>query len=342
MTPAPVTAPTKPLTTEWALTAALASATSRKAPTFHVCRERDVGLFSLVQQMVANVPWALAEGRVPIADLGSRTCYWTPAGRRGTRSVWEYYFEPLVCGFPAAIVPSHVGAALEPDFFDGMALGRMLDEHIFVTSHFGDHLALKGVAPIIPFESAAPSDALRAWTSAIISRFVQPRSEVAERAERFFDEHLRGHEVLGVHVRGTDATSAHETRAYRRGSLDLDRYALEISKRLAERPGARVLVATDSEASLAWLLERFGDQVVALDAVRYRGGEPAGKGPTGCIMPAYVAADRERAAQNGEDAVVEYLLLRRSNHLVHNGSSLAVTVLLAQPLLPHTNTHRRV
>jgi hypothetical protein len=58
-------------------------------------------------------------------------------------------------------------------------------------------------------------------------------------------------------------------------------------------------------------------------------------------MPAYIAADCESAVQNGEDAVVEYLLLTRCNHLVHNGASLATTLLLNNPRMPHTNTHSR-
>ena len=84
----------------------------------HIMCERDVGLFSLIQQVVANVPWALAEGRVPIANFGRRTCYWTPRGFRGRDNVWEYYFEPLDRAHPAASLPDHaagrdcVGAAL--------------------------------------------------------------------------------------------------------------------------------------------------------------------------------------------------------------------------------------
>jgi hypothetical protein len=58
-------------------------------------------------------------------------------------------------------------------------------------------------------------------------------------------------------------------------------------------------------------------------------------------MPAYIAGDREHAAQNGEEAVIEYLLLSRCHYLVHNGSSIARTVLLNMPHLPHTNTHRK-
>ena len=67
----------------------------------HLMRERDVGLFSLIQQVVANIAWARSEGRVPVADFRERCCYWTPGGHAGASSVWEYYFEPLAEGLSA-------------------------------------------------------------------------------------------------------------------------------------------------------------------------------------------------------------------------------------------------
>jgi hypothetical protein len=90
------------------------------------------------------------------------------------------------------------------------------------------------------------------------------------------------------------------------------------------------------------LATAFPGRVIAYDSIRHQSGEAAGQGPTGWIMPAYIAADRDVAAKNGEDAVIEYLLLSRCDYLVHNGSSLARTVLLNAPELCHTNTHRRV
>jgi hypothetical protein len=84
----------------------------------------------------------------------------------------------------------------------------------------------------------------------------------------------------------------------------------------------------------------FGDRVVAYQAVRHLDGEAAGSGPTGLIMPAYIARDRDAAARNGEDAVAEFLLLGRCSHLVHNGAGLALTVLLRDPAMPHTDTRR--
>jgi hypothetical protein len=107
------------------------------------------------------------------------------------------------------------------------------------------------------------------------------------------------------------------------------------------QPRAKIFVASDEQSSLDFLAKAFGHRVIAYESVRHQAGEAAGQGPTGWIMPAYIARDRNVAATNGEDAVVEYLLLSRCHFLVHNGSSLARTVLLNAPHLPHTNTHRR-
>src|SRR4029450_12346418 len=163
------------------------------------------------------------------------------------------------------------------------------------------------------------------------------RPFITAKVARFFDAHMRGSEVIGVHVRGTDAVSV-----YRRARpLDLRRFENALSRLLQDRPKAKVFVATDAQASLGRLAAAFGARVLAYDAVRHVEGEATGKGPTGWQMPAYVTADRETAAQNGEDAVVEYLLLSRCSYLVHNGASLATTVLLRDPDMPHINTRAR-
>lgn len=330
-----------PLVTRQELLAALEAACARRPPVLHVCLERDVGLFSLIQQVIANLPWALREGRIPVANFRQRTCYWTARGYRDRDSVWEYYFEPLVAAYPAAAISERVSALIGRSFPDQTQLGYFADEHTYVTNHYGDHESLRGIAPQIPYTTGNPSTALRRQTSEIIHAFIRPRRYIQRAVDRFYDEHMRRSEIIGVHVRGTDAVSARETREYRQGSLDLQRFAGVLAQLLDERPRAKVLVATDAEASLRYLADAFDERVIAYDALRHTTGEPAGHGPTGCIMPAYVAADRDTAARNGQDAVVEYLLLARCSHLVHNGASLATTVLLHNPVMPHTNTHSR-
>jgi hypothetical protein len=311
----------------------------------HIICERDVGLFSLIQQVIGNIPWALQGGYVPIACFGPRTCYWVPDGHRGAETVWEYYFEPLVSEYPVAVIPERIRRLIATDppvVGDGNmspeAIGYAADDNIFVCAQYGEHPLIAGKAMPIPYLHD-PDPQLRERASRIIEQFIRPRDYLLQKVEAFFAGSMKDGDTIGVHVRGTDAVSTAETRSYRRGSLSLQRYAKTVQELLDRRNDAQIFVATDDEASLDFFRESFGERVIAYDSVRHTGGAAAGTGPLGCIMPAYIAADRRRAAQNGEDAVVEYLLLSRCAWLVHNGSSLARTVLLNNPALPHVNTH---
>ncbi|HEX2241824.1 MAG TPA: hypothetical protein VHK27_00935 [Gammaproteobacteria bacterium] len=306
----------------------------------HVICERDVGLFSLIQQVIANIPWAISEDRVPIVYFGERTSYWTPNGYMGKDTVWEYYFEPIVADYPAATIPDGVRASIARNFPSQSTPGYFVDERTYVSNHFGDHPLLDGMALRIPYMTGNPDDALRRQASSVVQRFIRPRTYISDKVNEFFDKHMKGEDLIGVHVRGTDAASEAETRGYRQGSLNLPRYVTELRHLVTERSGAKILVATDEEASLDCLKQAFGSRVISYNAIRHEGGEVVGRGPTGCIMPAYIGGNPDRAARNGEEAVIEHLLLARCNHLVHNGASLATTVLLKEPSMSHTNTHR--
>jgi hypothetical protein len=307
----------------------------------HIMCERDVGLFSLIQQVISNACWAIEEGRIPIAYFQDKTCYWKSDGYRGRETVWEYYFEPVVKEYPASRIPQRVRKIIRERHPSPFEIGYFANDRTFVSSHFGDHPALKGKALSIPYLWDDPHGPLRQVASTIIHRFIRPRSYILQKEINFFRQHMEGHYNIGVHMRGTDATSSQEVRAHRHGSLHPQRFVSEIRRLLEVWPAARIFVATDAEDSLALLRSAFGKGVFAYDTVRHEGGDPAGKGPTGWIMPAYIVRGGNCAARNGEDAVVEYLLLSRCDCLIHNGSSLARTVLLNVPHLPHINTHRK-
>lgn len=309
--------------------------------TLHIICERDVGLFSLIEQVISHIPWAAAEGRIPVVYFHRGTCYWTPNGYRGADTVWEYYFEPLWPEFPAASIPQDLIALINERRPSPQAVGYWVGERAFVSSHFDDHSLLRNIALRIPYQWDDPDHSLRRQAKEVINAHIRPRSYVRDKVDEFFTTHLEGQYVIGVHARGTDATSRQEVRAFRQGSLVLSRYTTEIARLLAIHPDAKIFVASDEESSVKYLASVFPGRVVAYDSVRHRNGASAGRGPTGWIMPGYIAADRDVAAQNGEEAVSEYSLLSRCDVLVHNGSSLARTVLLNAPRLPHCNTHQR-
>jgi hypothetical protein len=314
---------------------------SNRPMQLHLVCERDVGLFSLIQQVIANVPWAIKENRTPVVHFGINTCYWTPNGYHGKRTVWEYYFEPLVSTYPASRISEPIRKNISVDRPSPHEVGDLVDKHAFASSHFGDHPQLRGGALLIPYQWDDPPETLRREAKVIVDSFIRPRPYILRKANDFFAKYMAGHRVIGVHARGTDATSKQEIRAFRQGSLVLPRYVTEIERLLDIQPTAKIFVASDEQSSLSYFVRAFGSRVIAYDSVRHQGGEPAGQGPTGWIMPAYISRDRDVAAKNGEDAIIEYLLLSRCDYLVHNGSSLARSVLLNAPRLPHTNTHRR-
>lgn len=305
----------------------------------HVICERDVGLFSLIQQVIANIPWAVQENRVPVAYFQARTCYWTPNGYQDRETVWEYYFEPIAPAHPASSIPQHIQSIISLNQPSAFEVGYFADENTFVSAHFGDHPNLKDKTLFIPYLLNDPGDALRQETSAIVRDFVCPRAYIQEKVDRFFRDHMNGRYIIGVHVRGTDAVSKEEIRPHRQGSLRLPKYVEQIERLLKTEPDATIFVASDAQSSVDFIKKVFGSRVITYDSVRHQDGEAVGKGPTGWIMPAYIAHDRDKAARNGEEAVIEYLLLAQCNYLVHNGSSIARTVLLKVPEMPHVNTH---
>ena len=307
----------------------------------HIICERDAGLFSLIQQVIANIPWANRKGRIPVVFFGGKTCYWTPEGYADRNSVWEYYFEPLVEGVAVADIPPVIIEKISNKHPPSSSPGYFVQGQTFASSHFGNHQALKGLALNIPYLLKDPNAVLRDRTQRIIEKFVRPRAYIQEKVERFIAEKFGDGPVIGVHVRGTDAISDQEKSGLRKDSLNLLSYMKEIEKLIQRWPSAKVLVATDAQSSLRWLRTYLGEKVISYASILHEEGEAAGKGPTGGLMPAYIAGDRMRAAQNGEEAVIEYLLLTKCNHLIHNGSNLARTALLHSPNLVHTNVHPR-
>jgi hypothetical protein len=301
--------------------------------------ERDVGLFSLVQQVIANIPRALSENRVPVVLFGDRCCYFTPSGYRGRDTVWEYYFEPVVADAPASCIPEKARRAIQESWSGFPWTAFELDDSITVSNHFGDHPELEGRALRIPYERDDPGPALRRRTASIIQTCVRPREYLQREVDAFCNEMLSSSFVVGVHMRGTDAASGAEDRSFRWGSLNFEKYKANVSRLLDEHPDALIFVATDEERSLSFMQRTFGRRVRSYETLRHQDGNPVGRGPDGWLMPSYIASDRDRAARNGEEAVADYLTLCRCHHLIHNGSGLARTALLAMPNLPHTNTH---
>lgn len=310
----------------------------RESVKWHIICERDVGLFSLIQQVISHIPLAISKRRIPVAFWGDGCCYWTASGYMGADNVWEYYFDPIVVDNPLHTISKESLGDIRrmPPKSDtpGYYIGDM-----FVSSHFGDHFAFKNKTLKIPYKWTDPSKNLRQKASQIIREYIRPRSYIAKKVDDFYTQNMKDRFVIGVHMRATDVTDINEHNIHRRGSYNFERFVDKISIQLSRYPNAKLFVATDSLSALQKLKEEFGHLILQTSSIFQISAEVVGTGPTGNIIPGYLATCSQRAAENGMEAVVDYLLLSKCSYLIHNGSGLARTALLNNPELQHTNIH---
>lgn len=311
-------------------------ADASKRVVLHVICDRDVGLFNLVLGVLSHVHWALSEGRIPIVFYGKNNCYWTPLGYRGRDTVWEYYFEPVIPEYPASRIPSHILEWIADNPRIKGVRGLFVDELAFVSRNNAWHIQHDGEFVRGPQTHEAPSRRLRKFTSTLVGDYIRPRDFIVEKADRFARETMAHRYVIGVHIRGTDAIGDPH-RLVRQTGVNFRKYCSVLRRLLRKQPDALIFVASDAHDSVNRIRRAFGKRVIAYDSIRHEGGQIAAKGPLGGVMPAFLTQDRDRAARNGEDAVVEYLLLCRCNYLVHNLASIPRTVLLSVPEMPQTN-----
>jgi|CXWL01.1.fsa_nt_gi hypothetical protein len=301
----------------------------------HIVCERDVGLFNLVLGVISHVHWALSEGRIPIVFFGRNTCYWTPRGYRGSDSVWEYYFEPVVREYPAARIPPHVRQWIADNPRMKGANDEFADEFAFVSGSGAWHVQFDGERVRGPKHGTARRKT-RQLASAIVREYIRPRSYIAEKADLFARRHMAGRHVIGVHLRGTDAIDL-PGRFVRRPGAQFRTCCAILRRLLRKQPGGLIFVASDTQEIVDRMRAVFGDRVISYDSIRNEGSELVGKGPLGGSMPPFLTQDRDKAAQSGEEAVIEYLLLCRCEYLVHNLSAIPRLVQLSVPDMPETN-----
>jgi hypothetical protein len=327
----------------------LAKASLRASQNLLVILERDVGFFSLFIQVV-NTLRLLEEGNlgyIPIALFGSGCIYFHENGHMGKRSVWEYYFEPLVPGKGEEVVLDALGS----DPFGKIESIRRAKERerglvefpqdinllppltkkdkrnlaqVQSTDTFAQCVWTENFLPVIDGKHLSPSYDL-AEGRLVIERYIRFRPYIADAIEVFFVQYLAAYYVIGVHVRGTDGHSA----PARGVEIPFCKYFVEIEREIetAGRENCRVFLATDEQNFINLFVERFGDVVVFYDALRKTDNDEIfGVGPTGQVLPAYITKSQDIAVRNGADVVIEYGLLCKAHMLIHNKSSISHAV----------------
>lgn len=168
----------------------------------------------------------------------------------------------------------------------------------------------------------------------IIERYIRIKPHVQNMVDEFYNNHLKGHYCIGVHVR---FSKAHATEMPGRTNVALETYFAEIEALLNEhgREHSKIYLATDSHYVVAKFRERYPASMLAcIDAFRAQFNEDPHiiyvNTNYWMTHPAQFHA-RKPGYKGGLDTLVDCLLLSRCDTLVHSVSNVATIAVLFNP-----------
>ncbi|XP_015776231.1 PREDICTED: uncharacterized protein LOC107354290 [Acropora digitifera] len=159
------------------------------------------------------------------------------------------------------------------------------------------------------------TDRKRKQVNKLINQYVTPNSRIKEKVRVFYDRHLAGFNLLGVHVRGTD----HWMETPEQKLPPLLSWVNKAAEILETLPHPRkVFIASDNDEVIELFVEFFGKEKVAfIDAVRAKRYHSQ-------IPPHGIRFSTDSNARAlGTQVLMDILLLARCEHFLHAESSVA-------------------
>ncbi len=308
------------------------------------------GFFSNFFEVLGYVCWCERKRYTPVVyggrycnDSYRRNMYWADSGYNGARNVWEYFFEPLSNkSVDCLLYPDNFGRDTRKHIFapDGSGIGLIktitpetitLVENerrqelkitpVEITDDLESFAHSRGYAKVwrmLAYQRDYPSVQYRKAVNKVIRKYVTLKSCVRSQIDRFYEEHMAGKNVVGLHVRRTDNVGSEHL------SVDLDKYCQIVD---AYSPKCLIYVATDSNKVLNQLKQRYGRRLIFSKCVRSNNSKPVHNNNAKRITSGN--------PQLGEQVLTDAVLLSKTSFFVHGLSGVASAALFFNPELPH-------
>lgn len=245
-----------------------------------------VGFFSAFLAVINNIAWAKKHNRIPLVYWDDYSLYYQPEGYNGATNVWEYYFEPIS---DIAYDPTHDPT---PYYEYGAPDGT-------------------GFVPFKPLKQQEKEE-----MHAIIRDYIRIKKPIQKKIDAFYDAHMAGKKVIGIHLRGTDKCSEAEVV----GTTDY----LEIANNWASQQKEECIffVATDEEQLLEKAKEGLNGTVYHWDSCRSIDGKAV-----------HHKTNHHSPAKKGEEVLIETILLSRCDVIIRGHSNIAYTATFFNPAI---------
>ncbi len=152
----------------------------------------------------------------------------------------------------------------------------------------------------------------------LIQKYIRIRSDVQKEVDAFVEQYFANQgQIIGIHYRGTDKGSDAGLMPYEKVFERIDRHLNGLKK--IEK--FKIFVASDEEAFVEAIRDRYPGKIIASSAERSRDGKPLH------------FSDQDKY-QMGRSALVDMLLLARVDLLFRTSSNLSLVTTFFAPHLP--------
>ncbi len=161
------------------------------------------------------------------------------------------------------------------------------------------------------------SGASRKEVNKLIQKYIHLKPFLTHKIDSFVEKNFQNY-VIGVHYRGTDKHSEAPRAEYARVPEAIDQLIKE--KKIPDN--FKIYVATDETAFLDFIQEKYGDKILQYEGIiRSTNGKPVHTS----------GIDNFKA---GEDAIIDCVLLSKTQYLIRTSSNLSLWSTYFNPDLP--------
>lgn len=153
-----------------------------------------------------------------------------------------------------------------------------------------------------------------------IKSFLNFKQPLIDKAYKYWVNNFKDNKILSIHRRGTDmfAMGGH---AWRSRHLISDEYVLGKINCL-HRDFDKIFVATDEQSFVDLMVTNFGDKILTYSTMRIRGQEKIG------LHFKYAKSNSETKHILGEEALIDSILMSKSNYACHMRSNISLLSIL--------------
>jgi hypothetical protein len=258
--------------------------------------------FTCVLSALNQIAFCERQNFLPVIDFNASNCKRFHDTSLGD-DIWAYYFKP-VAGYTKADIIALIRN--DQDRLKARDVVYLDDERITRLCHFDTRSIFH--YPLGHWRKNPPSRQYpwivrnRQRGHLLTSRYIAIKQSILAEVEDYVESHMKGHRVLGIHIRGTDLSYS--------PPVPISAYLDEINRRVDKFGYDRLFLATDQAQYVETLKQRYGGQLIFQSCRR----SSDGRNPSDL--------DRSSAAAWGTEALIDALLLAHCKFVVHGTSAL--------------------